>query len=61
LVRRFGEKLVTGNVEDGGSFVKRTAIASNYDSDIVLPFKRGAYSSLKEMFYDVHERSATRV
>jgi hypothetical protein len=55
LVKKFGGHLVNGTTEDGGSFVKRTAIASNYDSDIVLPFKKETYSSLKEMFYDVYE------
>jgi len=40
---------------DGGSFVKRTAIVSNYDMDIVLAFTKSSYSSLEEMYYDVYE------
>lgn len=42
--------------EDTGSFIKRTAIASNYDLDIILPFKKESYESLKDMYYDVHDR-----
>lgn len=36
-------------------FLRETAIGSNYDLDIVLPFKRNSYSSLEEMYYDVYE------
>jgi hypothetical protein len=54
LVDKFGNKLVA-MPEDTGSFFKRTAIGSNYDLDIVLPFKRNSYSSLEEMYYDVYE------
>lgn len=42
--------------EDAGSFIKRTAIASNYDLDVILPFKKDSYGSLKEMYYDVFDR-----
>jgi hypothetical protein len=41
--------------EDTGSFPKGTAIASNYDLDIVLPFKRDSYATLESMYYDVHD------
>jgi len=54
MVDKFGNKLVA-LPEDTGSFYKRTAIASNYDLDIVLPFKRSSYNSLEEMYYDVYE------
>jgi hypothetical protein len=54
MVDKFGNKLV-GLPEDTGSFYKRTAIASNYDLDIVLPFKRSSYNSLEEMYYNVYE------
>lgn len=39
MVDKFGNKLVT-LPEDTGSFYKRTAINSNFDLDIVLPFKK---------------------
>jgi hypothetical protein len=52
LVNRFGYALVAPP-EDTGSFFKRTAISSNFDLDIVLPFKKSSYSSLEEMYYDV--------
>jgi hypothetical protein len=42
--------------EDAGSFIKRTAIASNFDLDIILPFKRNSFNSLKEMYEDVYQR-----
>ena len=54
MVDEFGNKLVALPV-DTGSFYKRTAIASNYDLDIVLPFKRSSYNSLEEMYYDVYK------
>lgn len=55
LFQEFGEVLVSYPL-DGGSFVKRTAIVSNYDLDIVLPFARNSYSSLEQMYYDVYEK-----
>ena len=54
LVDKFGNKLVA-RPEDTGSFYKRTAIASNYDLDIVLPFRKNSYNTLEEMYYDVYE------
>jgi hypothetical protein len=51
---KFRHKLVA-LPEDTGSFIKRTAINSNYDLDIILPFSRWSHSSLKEMYYDVYE------
>lgn len=53
LVDNFGSRLIS-MPEDTGSFYKRTAIGSNYDIDIVLPFKRNSYNSLEEMYYSVH-------
>ncbi len=41
--------------EDAGSFFKRTALASNFDLDIILPFKKGSFESLKKMYYTVYE------
>jgi len=54
MLDRFRNKLVAFP-QDTGSFIKRTALVSNYDLDIVLPFKRSSYASLEEMYYDVHE------
>jgi hypothetical protein len=52
LSKKFASKLA-GKPEDTGSFYKRTAIASNCDLDIVLPFKYSSYCTLEEMYYDV--------
>lgn len=54
LAETFGCKLVAFP-QDTGSFAKRTAIASNYDLDIILPFKKNSYRSLEEMYYNVYE------
>ena len=54
MMDKFGNNLVTFPV-DTGSFIKRTAISSNFDLDIVLPFKRNSYDTLEEMYYDVYE------
>lgn len=50
---KFNKRLVSPP-EDAGSFHKRTAIASNYDLDIIVPFKRTSFSSLEKMFESVH-------
>lgn len=55
LVDKFGSKLIA-LPEDTGSFYKRTAINSNYDLDIVLPFRKNSYATLEEMYYDVYEK-----
>jgi hypothetical protein len=54
LVDRFGNSLAA-IPENGGSFHKKTAIASNYDLDIILPFKRESYSTLESMYNHVYE------
>ena len=41
--------------EDTGSFFKRTAIASKFDLDIILPFKKGSFQTLERMYYTVYE------
>jgi hypothetical protein len=56
LIEEFGFLMVNGRSEDAGSFSKRTAINSKFDCDIVLPFKKDSYNTLKEMYYDVYER-----
>lgn len=55
MVDKFGNKLVA-LPEDTGSFYKRTAINSNYDLDIVLPYRKNSYASLEKMYYDVYEK-----
>lgn len=54
LNHKFGSKLIC-KAEDAGSFFKRTAIASNSDLDIILPFKNNSYYTLEEMYYDVYD------
>ncbi|MDN3654053.1 hypothetical protein QWZ08_00360 [Ferruginibacter paludis] len=54
LREKFAQKLAY-QPEDAGSFFKRTAIISNCDLDIILPFKRSSYTTLEQMYYDVHE------
>jgi len=39
---KFGSLLASAP-EDAGSFAKKTAISSNYDLDIIIPFKRTSY------------------
>lgn len=40
---------------NSGSYAKYTAINSKFDLDIVVPFKRTAFSTLEKMFDDVFE------
>ncbi|WP_405224646.1 hypothetical protein [Dokdonia sp. Asnod1-B02] len=54
LSKKFKAGLVT-SPEDAGSFHKRTAIGSNYDLDIILPFQRNYYTTLEKMYDDVFE------
>lgn len=60
LINEFGFMMVNRKPEDAGSFSKRTAIASNFDSDIVLPFRKDSYNTLKEMYYDVYEKTSRK-
>jgi hypothetical protein len=59
IVGEFGYKLVTQPV-NSGSFTKRTANVSNFDVDILLPFKKESFNSLEEMyswtFSKLHQR-----
>ncbi len=59
LVNVYGDKLVAPP-ENTGSFHKRTAINSNYDLDIVLPFKNTAYNTLEDMYVNVFEKISSR-
>lgn len=54
LQRRFQNKLIS-QPENTGSFFKRTAIQSKYDIDILLPFARNSFPTLKDMYYEVYE------
>lgn len=42
--------------ENSGSFTKKTANLSNFDIDIILPFKKSSFSSLQEMFDYTYSR-----
>lgn len=42
------------NLFNSGSFAKHTAINTKFDLDLVLPFKRDSFSSIKEMFDEVY-------
>ncbi|OPB97930.1 nucleotidyltransferase domain-containing protein [Elizabethkingia occulta] len=39
---------------NSGSYAKHTAINSKFDLDIVVPYKKGAFSTLEEMFNDLY-------
>jgi hypothetical protein len=55
LSNEFSDQLVCSPA-DTGSFKKRTAIASKFDLDLILPFRKGAYGTLEEMYSDVFNR-----
>lgn len=57
LCRTFKKKLADIPL-DAGSFKNRTAIASGYDVDFILPFKRKAFSSLATMHSYVYKKLA---
>lgn len=40
---------------NSGSYAKHTAINTRFDFDLVAPFKRNAFDTLKEMYDDVYE------
>lgn len=41
---------------NSGSYKKHTAINTKFDLDLVIPFKRNAFSTLEDMFKDVLEK-----
>jgi len=43
------------NPFDSGSYAKNTAINTKYDFDLVVPFKRDSFNTLKEMYDDLFE------
>jgi len=47
--------------ENTGSFFKGTALNSKFDLDIILPFKKSSYESLKRMYYHVYETLGLRL
>lgn len=53
LITRFGNKLVA-KPEDVGSFNSRTAIASSFDLDVIVPFSKSSYNTLEDMYNDVY-------
>lgn len=40
---------------NSGSFAKHTAINNKFDLDLMIPFKRGAFGTLKAMFDDIFD------
>ncbi|WP_286752160.1 MULTISPECIES: nucleotidyltransferase [Sphingobacterium] len=40
---------------NSGSYAKHTAVNCKFDLDLVVPFKRNSYSTLREMFEDVYD------
>lgn len=55
LYSLFYKKLADSPV-DAGSFKNRTAIASDYDVDLILPFRKTAFSSLASMHSYVYKK-----
>ncbi|WMN11027.1 hypothetical protein QYS49_36920 [Marivirga salinae] len=53
LQSNYGNK--SYNPFDSGSYAKNTAINTKFDFDLVLPFKRDSFSTLKEMYHDTLE------
>ncbi|WP_293939849.1 nucleotidyltransferase [Sphingobacterium sp. UBA5996] len=40
---------------NSGSYAKHTAVNCKFDLDLVVPFKRNSYATLREMFEDVYD------
>ncbi len=40
---------------NSGSYAKNTAVNKRFDFDLIAPFKRDAFGTLKEMYNDVHD------
>ncbi|MGJ1435154.1 nucleotidyltransferase [Sphingobacterium siyangense] len=40
---------------NSGSYAKHTAVNCKFDLDLVVPFKRNSYSTLREMFEEVYD------
>jgi predicted nucleotidyltransferase len=58
LKKKFASELrgkLAGAPKVTGSFAKKTAISSDYDVDILIPFKKNSYSSLEEMYDSTYE------
>lgn len=53
LKERFGDNLYSPF--NSGSFAKHTAINLKFDFDLMAPFKRDAFSTLKEMYEAVYD------
>jgi len=54
VIAKFGD-ILSSKPEYSGSFFKRTAINSNFDFDIVLPFSKDSFHSLEEMYETTYE------
>lgn len=55
MIDNLGSKLVSVP-ENMGSFTKRTANASCFDIDILLPYKRDSFRTLEEMYNWTHDK-----
>src|SRR5690625_7166677 len=53
LKEKFNSKAY--NPFNSGSFAKHTAINTKFDLDLVVPFKRDSFSTIKEMFDEVYD------
>lgn len=53
LQEKYGSNLY--NPFNSGSYAKHTAVNKKFDFDVINPFKRNAFSTLKEMYNDVHD------
>lgn len=51
LESHYGSRMY--NPLNSGSYAKHTAINTNFDMDLAVPFKRKEFATLKEMFEDV--------
>jgi len=53
LIEEYGNKMY--DPFNSGSYAKHTAINTKFDFDLVAPYKRDAFDTLKEMYNAVHD------
>ncbi len=56
-IREFLQKHYSTNIHnpfDSGSYAKNTAVNKKFDFDLVVPFKRDAHNTLKDMYDDIY-------
>jgi len=54
LSKKFSDKKITNPI-DSGSYAKKTEVNTKFDMDVCIPFKKESYSTLKEMYNEVHD------